>query len=96
MNVNMIGHVESFKNTGYQLGYLVGLPIWALQKISFIKIIGNANKKGSVSSNYNASSDCFSPDTMQFSFQNFCFKNFSWVWMTCLRHLRCFIATDCI
>ena len=40
--INFLGSIE---NTGYQLGYPIGVPIWVLQKTRFIKIINNLNNK---------------------------------------------------
>ena len=34
----------SMENTGYQLGYPIGVPIWVLQKVSFIKVVDQADK----------------------------------------------------
>ena len=34
----------SVKNTGYQLEYPIGVPIWALQKTNFNKVINKTDK----------------------------------------------------
>ena len=36
--------IESIENTGYQMGYTIGVPIWVIQKASFIKMVDKADK----------------------------------------------------